>query len=34
MEILGAAIPLVLVDPSLASAAARIRAALDHFCRS
>ncbi|MFN4140783.1 HPr kinase/phosphorylase [Aestuariivirga sp.] len=33
MEILGAAIPLVLIDPSQASAPARIRAALDHFGR-
>lgn len=33
MEILGIAIPLVLVDPVSASAPARIRAALDHFAR-
>jgi HPr kinase/phosphorylase len=31
MEILGLAIPLVLVDPASASAPARIRAALDHL---
>jgi serine kinase of HPr protein (carbohydrate metabolism regulator) len=31
MEILGIAIPLVLIDPENASAPARIRAALDHF---
>jgi serine kinase of HPr protein (carbohydrate metabolism regulator) len=31
MEILGIAIPLVLIDPEKASAPARIRAALDHF---
>ena len=30
MEILGLAIPLVLIDPESASAPARIRAALDH----
>jgi hypothetical protein len=30
MEILGLAIPLVLIDPQSASAPARIRAALDH----
>jgi serine kinase of HPr protein (carbohydrate metabolism regulator) len=30
MEILGIAIPLVLIDPEKASAPARIRAALDH----
>lgn len=33
MEILGIAIPLVLIDPESASAPARIRAALDHFAR-
>jgi serine kinase of HPr protein (carbohydrate metabolism regulator) len=33
MEILGIAIPLVLIDPTSASAPARIRAALDHFAR-
>jgi serine kinase of HPr protein (carbohydrate metabolism regulator) len=33
MEILGAAIPLVLIDPQSASAPARIRAALDHLGR-
>jgi serine kinase of HPr protein (carbohydrate metabolism regulator) len=31
MEILGLAVPLVLVDPESPSAPARIRAALDHF---
>jgi HPr kinase/phosphorylase len=31
MEILGLAIPLVLIDPETASAPARIRAALDHL---
>ena len=31
MDILGIAIPLVLIDPESASAPARIRAALDHF---
>lgn len=31
MDILGIAIPLVLIDPERASAAARIRAALDQF---
>ena len=31
MEILGIGIPLVLIDPSQPSAAARIRAALDHL---
>lgn len=33
MDILGLAIPLVLVDPASASAPARIRAALDRFGR-
>jgi len=33
MEILGIAIPLLLIDPESASAPARIRAALDHFAR-
>jgi HPr kinase/phosphorylase len=33
MEILGIAIPLVLIDPESGSAPARIRAALDHFAR-
>jgi serine kinase of HPr protein (carbohydrate metabolism regulator) len=33
MEILGIAIPLVLIDPASASAPARIRAALDHFAQ-
>lgn len=33
MEILGATIPLVLIDPESASAPARIRAALDHLGR-
>jgi HPr kinase/phosphorylase len=33
MEILGIAIPLVLIDPQSPSAPARIRAALDHFGR-
>jgi HPr kinase/phosphorylase len=33
MDILGIAIPLVLIDPESASAPARIRAALDHFAR-
>jgi HPr kinase/phosphorylase len=31
MDILGLALPLVLIDPEKASAPARIRAALDHF---
>lgn len=31
MEILGLAIPLVLIDPEKASAPARIRAAIDHL---
>ena len=31
MDILGLSLPLVLIDPEKASAAARIRAALDHF---
>jgi HPr kinase/phosphorylase len=31
MDILGLALPLVLIDPESASAPARIRAALDHF---
>jgi HPr kinase/phosphorylase len=31
MDILGRAIPLVLIDPNSASAPARIRAALDHL---
>jgi HPr kinase/phosphorylase len=33
MEMLGLAIPLVLIDPGTASAPARIRAALDHLKR-
>jgi serine kinase of HPr protein (carbohydrate metabolism regulator) len=33
MEILGLAIPLVLIDPESASAPARIRAALDHAAK-
>jgi hypothetical protein len=33
MDILGIAIPLVLIDPESASAPARIRAALDHFAQ-
>ena len=33
MDILGMAIPLVLIDPETASAPARIRAALDHLAR-
>jgi serine kinase of HPr protein (carbohydrate metabolism regulator) len=33
MDILGMAVPLVLIDPESASAPARIRAALDHLAR-
>lgn len=33
MEILGMAVPLILVDPESASAPARLRAALDQFVR-
>lgn len=33
MDILGLAIPLILLDPQMASAPARLRAALDQFVR-